>query len=318
MSASPLRFDGRVAIVTGSGRGLGREYALLLARLGAAVVINSTKEETARETLNEIIESGGKAIAHIGNVGDRATADAMVQAAVDSFGRIDIVINNAGITNTTFFEDLSAPDFWNMLDVHIGGSWNVTQAAWPYMKKQRYGRVIMTTSLMMLGMETQSAYGTAKMGLLGLTKAIALEGIEHNIHVNSLAPSGYTPLAERTLQNEQVLNEMKKFMPAAEVAPTVLWLAHEDCMVNGESFTAQGRLVSRLFLAETPGFHGSATGDWNLEVVRDNWDKVVEETGYTVPTDMRESGPKMFARVVGNASIVSAQMLTDTFQPKNV
>lgn len=317
MSASPLRFDGRVAIVTGSGRGLGREYALLLARLGAAVVVNSTTKETAQDTLEEILKSGGKAIAHVGSVADRAVADAMVEAVVKSFGRVDIVINNAGGTDTTLFEDSLASDFWDMLQVHIGGAWNVTQAAWPYMKKQKYGRVIMTLSLMMFGMQTQSAYGTAKMGLMGLTKALALEGKGHNIHVNALAPSGYTPQVERSLPNEQVRNEMKKFLPAAEVAPPLLWLLHEECNVNGESLSAQGRLVARIFLAETPGFHGSANEDWSLENVRDNWEKVVEETGYTVPTDMRESGPEMFARVTGNKSIVSSQMLADTFQAKD-
>ncbi|EKG19940.1 Short-chain dehydrogenase/reductase SDR [Macrophomina phaseolina MS6] len=203
-----------------------------------------------------------------------------------------------------------------MLGVHVGGSWNVTQAAWPHMKKQKFGRVIMTTSLMMIGMETQSTYGTAKMALVGLTRAIAHEGKEHNIHVNSLAPSGYTPLAERALQNEQILSIMKRFMPAAEVAPPVLWLVHEDCAVNGESFTAQGRRVGRLFIAETPGFLGPEDRDWNMEIIRDNWEKVVDETGYAVHTDIKESGPRMFAQVAGAKSGISTEMVIEAFQPK--
>jgi NAD(P)-dependent dehydrogenase (short-subunit alcohol dehydrogenase family) len=303
--------------VTGSGRGLGREYALLLARLGAAVVVNSTTEETSRDTLEEITKAGGKAIAHVGSVADRAVANAMVEAAVKTFGRIDIVINNAGNGDTSYFEDVSSSKLWDMLGVHVGGSWNVTQAAWPHMKKQKYGRVIMTTSLMMVGLETQSVYGTAKMALVGLTKAIALDGKEHNIHVNSVAPSGYTPLAERALQNEQLLDLMRRFMPAAEVAPAVLWLVHEGCEVNGESFTAQGRLVARLFLAETLGFHGPADRDWNMEIIRDNWNKVVDETGYIVHTDVKESGPRMFARVAGAEVGISSQLVADTFRPKD-
>lgn len=297
MSSAPLRFDGRVAIVTGSGRGLGREYALLLGHLGAAVVVNSTSSATAEATAKDIIEAGGKAIAHVGNVADRELANALVKTAVDKFERIDIIINNAGGANGSDFDRISDSQLWDMLGVHLGGSWNVTQAAWPYMKSQKFGRVVLITSPVMFGSGQQSSYGAAKLGLLGLAKCLAIEGKEHNIFVNTVAPMGFTPGAAASGQNEQTQNFMKDYMPARDVAPTVAWLVHEDSKVNGEAVAAVSRLVTRIFLAETKGFFGSADKEWTIETVRNNWDKVVDEKYYSVHTDMAEFGPKIFQRV---------------------
>ncbi|GIK05217.1 hypothetical protein Aspvir_009321 [Aspergillus viridinutans] len=240
MSSASLRFDGRVAIVTGSGRGLGREYALLLGRLGAAVVVNSTTPATAEATAKDIIDAGGKAIAHVGNVADRELANALVKTAVDKFGRIDIVINNAGGAN---------------------------------------------------------AYGAAKLGLLGLAKSLAIEGKEHNIFVNTVAPMGFTPGSAASVQDEQTQHFMKEHMPARDVAPTVAWLVHEGSKVNGEAVAAVSRLVTRIFLAETKGFFGSADKYWTIETVRNNWDKVVDGKDYSVHTDIAEFGPKIFQRL---------------------
>ncbi|KAM0544343.1 hypothetical protein ACHAPJ_011879 [Fusarium lateritium] len=293
MSETPLRFDGRVAIITGSGRGLGREYALLLSRLGAAVVINSTTASTAEATVKEINNAGGKAIAHIGSVSDRSVANARVKAAIENFGRIDIVINNAGGADAVDFDQTYDSQLWDMLGVHVGGSWNVTQAAWPYMKKQNFGRIIMTASHMMFGGAQQSTYGAAKMAVMGMAKALAIEGKQHGILVNTVSPMAYTP-GSAAYVDEQTRTLIEAKMPAADVAITVAWLAHECSQVTGETVGLTNRLVTRVFLAETKGYFGPADEDWTLESVRDNWHKVLDESEYTVPTNMAEYGPKGF------------------------
>ncbi|KAJ3540203.1 hypothetical protein NM208_g5167 [Fusarium decemcellulare] len=178
----------------------------------------------------------------------------MVKTAVEAFGRIDIVINNAGWADVSKFDQTSDAQLWNMLKVHVGGSWNVTQAAWPHFKKQKYGRIIMTTSTLMLGGVGQAIYGAAKLALVGLVKSIALEGKDDNILINSLAPSAYTPGVAATVQNEQVKAVVEKYMPPSEVAPMVLWLVHDDNRTTGEAFGAAGRLLSRIFVAQTDGF----------------------------------------------------------------
>ncbi|KAJ4157675.1 bifunctional hydroxyacyl-CoA dehydrogenase/enoyl-CoA hydratase fox2 [Fusarium falciforme] len=297
MAGNSLRFDGRVAIVTGSGRGLGREYALLLSRLGAALVINSTSSSTAEATAKEIADAGGKAVVQIGSVADREVANAIVKAAIDNFGRVDIVINNAGGANGGDFDQTSEDKLWDMLGVHVGGSWNVTQAAWPHMKSQKFGRVVMIASPVMFGSAQQSTYGAAKLALMGLAKSIAIEGKEHNILVNTVAPMAYTPGSAAFVMDEQTRAFMEASMPARDVASTVAWLAHESSEVNGETVAAVSRLVTRIFLAESKGYFGPADQDWTVESVRDNWQKAMDETEFTIPTDMAEFGPKIFQRL---------------------
>ncbi|RGP66176.1 short-chain dehydrogenase reductase sdr [Fusarium sporotrichioides] len=298
MSAtSPLRFDGRVAIVTGSGRGLGREYALLLSRLGAAVVTNSTTALTADSTAKEITDAGGRAIAHVGSVADRDIANSIVKAAIDNFGRIDIVINNAGGANGGEFDQAPDSNLWDMLNVHMGGSWNVTQAAWPHMKEQKFGRVIMTASPLIYGGAQQSAYGAAKSAVMGLANSIAIEGKQHNILVNTVAPMAHTPGSVAYITDEQTRTMMEASMPARDIAPTVAWLAHESSQVSGETLVVVSKLVMRVFLAETKGYFGPKEEVWTVESVRDNWAKIVDESEYAVPTDIAEYVPKIFQRV---------------------
>lgn len=297
MPSSPLRFDGRVAIVTGCGRGLGRDYALLLARLGASVVVNSTTPDTAQMTVNEITKDGGKGIPHVGSVTVQAVAEDLVKAAVDAFGNVDIVINNAGISIPSAFESASSSQLWDTVGVSLGGSWNVTQAAWPHFKDQQYGRVVMITSHIMLGAAQAAAYAAAKLALVGLTRSIAIEGKPHNILVNSVAPIGLTPDATKQVQDEQTISFMNKYAPSKDVAPTVAWLVHEDNKVTGEAFGAVGKLVTRIFLAETKGFLGSANEDWTVETIRDNWERVVDEKEYNIKTNIAKSGPGVFQRL---------------------
>ncbi|KAF4470706.1 3-oxoacyl-acp reductase [Fusarium albosuccineum] len=280
--SSSLRFDGRVAIVTGSGLGLGREYALELARLGASVVVNSTTAETAQSTVNDIIKAGGKAIAHVGSVAEQSVADSIVQAAVEAFGRVDILVNNAGYAIASEFESTPTSRLWELFGVHVGGSWNMTQAAWPHMKKQKYGRVIMITSYCI--------------------------AIYHNILVNSIAPSAATPGSYKAIENKQILDLMDRYMPTKEQPPALLWLVHQDNKVTGEGFATAGRLVTRLFLAETKGYLSPSEQEWNAETVPEHWDEVVDEKDYAVYTNTTELGPKLFRRLSAGTSGLSESM----------
>lgn len=298
MSQTPLRFDNRVAIVTGSGRGLGREHALLLGRLGAAVVVNSTKLSTAEQTVKDIIDAGGKAVLHVGSVADRAVADALVKKAVDTFGRIDIIINNAGFSKPVAFESATNAFLSEMFDVHVAGSFNVTQAAWPSMKEQKYGRVVMITSHWIFGKEDQSVYAGAKLAVVGLAKTLSLEGKENNILVNSVATAGFTDTIRENTDSVQAQELMKQFIPAAQAAPAVVWLTHEECKVSGEIFGAMGKIVTRIFIAETHGFQGATQGEWTVETVRDNWAKVIDEKDYAVHASTDEMGAAAFPRLM--------------------
>ncbi|KAH8890592.1 NAD(P)-binding protein [Thozetella sp. PMI_491] len=233
MSQKHLRFGNRVAIVTGSGRGLGHEHGFPLGRLDAAVVANSTTPSKAEKPAKDIIEAGGKAIVHVGSVAGRAVADALVKKAVDTFGRIDIVIDNAGFARPVAFEAATNAFLSEMLDVHVRGSFNVTQAAWPYMKRQKYGRVVMITSHWIFGQAQQSIYAVTKPALVA--KTISIEGKEHNILVNSVAKAGFTDTITENTNNVQAQELMKKYIPAAEAAPPVLWPAHEDCKITGDT-----------------------------------------------------------------------------------
>lgn len=298
MSANPVRFDNRVAIVTGSGRGLGREHALLLGSLGASVVVNSMTATTAQSTADDITRAGGKAIVHLGSVADKTVADALVKKAIDTFGRIDIIINNAGYAEYLPFEKISHEQMTAMLDTHIGGAFNVTQAAWPHMQKQKYGRVVMISSHTMFGMSLNTTYSAAKLGLVGFTKSLACEGKPYNIHVNAVATTGFTPSVEKNT-DEQTKGFLQKYMPASEPARLVVWVSHEDCDANGEVFGAQARVATKIFLAETHGFQGSRDGDWTVETIRDNWDQIVNEDGYHVHTSTEKLGEDLFKRIGG-------------------
>lgn len=297
MSTKPVRFDNRVAIVTGSGRGLGREHALLLGSLGASVVVNSMTAGTAQKTADDIIEAGGKAVIHIGSVSDKSVADGLVKKTIDTFGRVDIIINNAGYGEYLPFEGFTHEQLTDMLNTHIGGAFNVTHAAWPHLQKQKYGRVVMISSHAMFGMTYNTTYSAAKLGIVGLAKSLACEGGPHNIHVNAVATSGYTPSAEKNITDEQMKGFIQQYMPASEPAKMVAWLSHEDCTANGDVFGAQGRIVTRIFLAETSGFQGPRDGGWSVETIRDNWAKIVDEKDYKAYTSGEEVGQDVFKRL---------------------
>uniref|UniRef100_A0A1I8Q3A7 Peroxisomal multifunctional enzyme type 2 n=1 Tax=Stomoxys calcitrans TaxID=35570 RepID=A0A1I8Q3A7_STOCA len=233
--AEQLRFDGRIAIVTGAGAGLGREYALLLASRGAKVVVNDlggthngegASSRAADVVVNEIKSKGGQAVADYNSVVD---GEKVVDTAIKAYGRVDIIINNAGILRDRSIAKISEQD-WNLIhDVHLKGSFKVTQAAWPYMKKQNYGRIIMTSSNSgMYGNFGQANYSAAKMGLVGLANTVAIEGTKNNIHCNVIVPTAASRMTEGILP-DMLFNELKPQL----IAPVVVYLCHESCEDNG-------------------------------------------------------------------------------------
>ncbi len=224
-----IRLDGQVAIVTGAGRGLGRSHALLLAEHGARVVVNDLgndkgRSENANEVVDEIKDAGGKAIAHGANVADAAQVEDMVAKAMDAWGRVDILINNAGILRDKTFAKMSLDDFRLVVDVHLMGSVHCTKAVWAIMQQQNYGRIVFTSSSSGLyGNFGQSNYGAAKMAMVGLMNTLHLEGAKHNIHVNCLAPTAGTAMTEGLFPKP-----VYDLLTPESVSPGVVFLASKE------------------------------------------------------------------------------------------
>lgn len=263
-----LRFDGRVAAITGGGRGLGRSYALLLASLGAKVVVNDPGVAIAGEgadtrpaetVVAEIVAAGGEAIANTDTVATPEGGAAIVQAALDAWGRIDILIHNAGNVRYGALRELSIDDFEAVLDVHLRGAFHVVRSAHPVMCDAGYGRIVLTSSIGgIYGNERVANYATAKAGIIGLANVAALEGEAHGVKCNVIVPSAVTRMAEGidTSQYPPMQPEL--------VAPAVGWLCHEHCSLNGEMLAAIGGRVARMFVAETPGVYQSA---WTIDEI---------------------------------------------------
>ena len=294
-----LGFDGKVAIITGAGGGLGREHALLLASRGAQVVVNDLGGSVSGEggdagpahtTAKDIEDLGGVAVADTNSVATPEGGEAIVQTALDAFGRVDIVVNNAGILRDKTFHNLT-PDLLNpVLDVHLKGAFYVTRPAWVTMREQGYGRVINTSSNSgILGNFGQANYGAAKMGLVGFTRVLAAEGAKYNIRVNAVAP------VARTRMTEELLGPLADKLDPKRVSPLVAWLAHEDCPVSGEIYSAAGGRIARFFIGLTHGYYNP---ELSVEDVRDHWAEIRSEDGYTVP-----SGPgEEFAQLLKHFS----------------
>lgn len=297
---TPLRFDGRVAVVTGAGRGLGRAHALLLASRGARVVVNDlggskegvgSDEGPAREVVEEIRAGGGVAAADTNDVGTEEGCKAIIDTALEEFGRVDVVINNAGISRWAAFPDADSENLERTLDVHLRGTWHTTRAAWPHMLDQGYGRVITTLSTGMLGLPNNLAYATAKGALLGFTRSLAVSAEGTGILVNAIAPNAVTRPSETSRSNivteTTMTDERRRLMDTTHVSPVVALLAHENCPVNGEILVAGANRFARWFLGFTPGWLDSS-GEPTIERVAEHWDEIVDEADYTVPSGLTD------------------------------
>jgi NAD(P)-dependent dehydrogenase (short-subunit alcohol dehydrogenase family) len=255
-----LRFDDRVAIVTGAGSGIGAAHARLLGSRGAAVIANDLDKAAATSIATEIEASGGQAMAIAGDVSRRSDAAALVAAALDRFGRVDIVVNNAGLLRSAAFSDLDVDTWDRVLAVNLRGTFLVTHAAWPHMLAAGYGRIVSTTSNSgLLGIAGSSAYGAAKAAVWGLTRSLALEGAEHGINVNAVAPIAYTAMSAASKIAPPAWQSgegdaWSRRLDAAQVSPAVAWLAHEQCTLTGRVLSVAGGRVARFALRVTEGF----------------------------------------------------------------
>jgi NAD(P)-dependent dehydrogenase (short-subunit alcohol dehydrogenase family) len=277
-----IRFDDQVVIVTGSGNGLGKSHALEFARRGARVVVNDLGgardgsgggSAAAEEVVAQIREEGGDAIANGANVADFAQVESMVSQAMDKWGRIDVLVNNAGILRDKTFAKMDLADFQMVVDVHLTGSVNCTKAVWEQMREQQYGRIVMTSSSSgIYGNFGQSNYGAAKMGVVGFMNTLAIEGQKYGIKVNSLAPVAATRMTE-DLMPENVLSLLQ---PEA-VTPAVIFMASEDAPTR-QIIAAGAGVFAKVVIQETPGVF-LAESDRDAEHVASAWEQISATEG---------------------------------------
>jgi NAD(P)-dependent dehydrogenase (short-subunit alcohol dehydrogenase family) len=300
-----IDFQDRVAVITGAGGGLGRSHALLLASRGAAVVVNdlggSVSGEgadvtAADQVVAEIEAAGGEAVAEHSSVADPDGAAAIVQKAIDEYGRVDILVNNAGILRDRSFANMTVAEIETVLDVHLRGGFFVTKAAFPVMKEQAYGRIIMTSSASgIIGNFGQTNYGAAKMGLVGLMNVLKIEGAKYDIKVNTIAPIA------RTRMTTELLEETAEYFDPESVSPVVAYFASEACEFTGEIWSVGGGQVSRFFIGLTDGYfkHPMNEGRLTLEDVEENLREIRAEDEYMVPFSSRDEFAKLGPMLMG-------------------
>ncbi len=301
---SELRFDGQVAVVTGAGRGLGREHALLLASRGARVVVNDlggsvtgdgSGADAAQSTVQEINSKGGEAIADSNSVSTPEGGQAIVDTALEAWGRVDILVNNAGTVSDANFDDMTEERLSPLVDVHLKGAFFVTRPAWKVMREKNFGRIVNTCSAAgILGAPRMSNYGAAKTGLIGLTRVLAAEAAGLDIKVNAVAPVAATRMMDYSMgsaadidnpEAEELMRPFLDRLDPALVAPVVAFLAHADCPVSGEIYTVGGGQVSRFFIGRTKGYYNPAL---SVEDVRAHFDEIRDPTEHTIPAGPAE------------------------------
>jgi NAD(P)-dependent dehydrogenase (short-subunit alcohol dehydrogenase family) len=288
----PVKFEKRVVIVTGAGRGIGRAHARLLAERGARVVVNDlgsapsgdgSDAGPAEQVAADIRARGGTAVADTSDIASAAGAAELVRRAIDTYGRVDVLVNNAGFSVPTEFPAAGVAELRRYFDVHVGGSFNVTRECWPHMVRAGYGRIVMTTSHAILGAPPGLLpYGTAKGSVFALARALAVTGKGHGITVNSVAPVAATRLAG--VDDGEPGTGVVADSPPDLVSPLVAVLCHESCPVSGETFLSGGGRHARLFIAETQGYIHPDSG-LTPEAVAEHWTEIMDESRHYVPGD---------------------------------
>jgi NAD(P)-dependent dehydrogenase (short-subunit alcohol dehydrogenase family) len=299
-----LLFDGRVAIVTGAGGGLGRSHALMLASRGARVLVNDlggaldgsgSSASAAQRVVDEITKLGGIAVANHDSVATAAGGESIVNAAIDAFGRVDILINNAGILRDKAFHKMDEAYIDAVVDVHLKGALFVSRPAFALMRTQGYGRIVNTSSASgLFGNFGQANYGAAKAGLAGLTRVLAIEGAEHGIKVNAIAPIALTRMTEG------ILGDLAAKVAPETVSPLVIYLANEECSVNGNVYSVAGGRIARIFVAET---YGVVLKENTPEAIMARWSEIdeVDDTRLHEPTSL-DSETAIIAKALAEAN----------------
>lgn len=289
---SDIRYDGRVAVITGAGGGLGKTYALEMARRGAKVVVNDLGGKSdgtgaghsmADQVVEEIKKAGGEAVANYDSVSTPEGGEGIIQSALKAFGRVDVVVNNAGILRDKTFLKLTPEELGIVLDVHLKGAFYVSQPAFRAMKENGYGRFIFTSSAAgLLGNFGQTNYGAAKMGLVGLMNVLAVEGAKYNIKCNTIAPTA------RTRMTEELLGPLAPLLDPETVTPLVVYLGSEACELTHEIFSVGGGRFARMFIGLTPGWVADGGKKVSAEDVQSHIEQIRDPEGYTIPANITD------------------------------
>lgn len=313
-----IRFDERVAVVTGAGNGLGRYFALALAERGAAVVVNDlgtapdgrdSSRAVAEIVVAEIEKAGGRAVASCDSVATREGGESIIQTALDHFGRVDIVISNAGFLRNNPFEKMPPDDIDAVLDTHLKGAFHVSQPAYRVMQKQGYGRLLFVSSgVGMFGLPYHANYGAAKGGMAGLSNVLAIEGARHGILSNALLPIGLSRgWANMGAEFEALpvthdLSPLMDWLGPEFVAPLVLYLVSDRSTVTHGLYSAVAGRFARVFTGVTHGWYGPRKQPASPEEIAEHWDEVEDRTDYSMPlTHTDEIGP-ILATITGRTS----------------
>ncbi len=291
--ASGIRLDGRVAIITGAGAGLGRSHALLMAARGARVVVNDiggrvdgtgASREAADAVVGEIRAAGGQAVPNYDTVATPEGAQSILKTALDAYGTVDIVVNNAGILLYKRLLEHTPENLAINLAVHLCGAYYLSMAAFPIMKEKHYGRFVFTSSSGgMRGSADGVAYGAAKAGVVGLANVIAVAGAPHGVYSNVILPNAYTRMTERVVEQRN-----REKVSADFISPLVLYLCSEQCNLNHEMFAVGGGTVARTILALAPGWRADSKAEFTAEAIHEHLDEIMDMTNYSNPRTTEE------------------------------
>lgn len=285
--SEPITFDGRVAIVTGAGGGLGRGYAVELARRGARVVVNDlggavdgsgSSQSAADVVVDEIVSAGGEAVANYDTVSTREGGQAIVHSALDAFGTVDVLVNNAGILRDKSFANMTLDEIEAVIDVHLKGGFFVSHPAFKVMKEKGYGRLVHTSSASgLFGNFGQANYGAAKAGLMGLSNVLAIEGEKYGVKSNVVAPTA------RTRMTEDILGPFAEMFDPNQVTPLVVYLCSEANQMTHQIFSVGGGRYARVFIGTNNGWFAGQGVVPDVEAIADNLDEIRDVSEYIVP-----------------------------------
>ncbi len=300
---SAITFDNRVAIVTGAGGGLGRTYALELARRGARVVVNDLggsvdgsggSSRAADTVVDEIVAAGGEAVANYDSVSSPEGGGNIVHSAIEAFGGLDVLVNNAGILRDSSFAKMTTSQVDAVLDVHLKGAFYVSQPAFAHMKERGYGRIVNTSSPSgLFGNFGQTNYGAAKAGLMGMASVMAIEGAKYNIKVNTIAP------VAKTRMTEDLLGPLADMVHPEQVTPLVVYLAAEACDLTHQVFSVGGGRYARIFVGVNDGWFAGQDVVPSVEEIQENLDTIQDISEYVVPMNNADEMALLFKALKG-------------------